>query len=161
MCLRVGVMDLSHNFLIVSNRLFGPNHIILTSKIALYKRKFWRPSNRTVQYYGWGTQFWIFQMDGSHMYPLDIVHFYSVEPSIWTDPKLCIWHFSLNLNQHLFRQSKITLVGSNFEPSKSTVVERNFGPSKITVVDCNFGSSKTTIVDRFLDRPKLWLWTIF
>ena len=38
-------------------------------------------------------------------------------------------HFFVNLDERPFRQSKITLVGSNFGPSKSTVVERNFGRS--------------------------------
>ena len=57
-------------------------------------------------------------------------------------------HFFVNLDKRPFRQSKITLVGSNFGPSKCTVVERNFGPSKITVVDRNFGPSKITVFDR-------------
>ena len=39
-------------------------------------------------------------------------------------------YFSLNLDQRFFRQSKITLVGSNFGPPKSMVVERNIGLSK-------------------------------
>ena len=69
-------------------------------------------------------------------------------------------HISVNLDQCPFRQSKITLVGKNFDPSKSTVVERNFGLSKITVVDRNFGPSKTTIVDRYFGHPKLRLWTL-
>ena len=64
-------------------------------------------------------------------------------------------YFSVNLDQRPFRQSKITLVGSNFGPSKSTIVERNFGPSKITVVDRNFGPSKTTIVDRYFGPSKI------
>ena len=49
--------------------------------------------------------------------------------------------FFVNLDKCPFRQSKITLVGSNFGPSKSTVVERNFGPSKIKVLDSSFGPS--------------------
>ena len=75
---------------------------------------------------------------------LDIVHFYGVESSIWTDPKVRIRIVQMdkkkivNLDKCPFRQSKITLVGSNFVLSKSTVVERNFGPSKVTVVDRNF-----------------------
>ena len=64
-------------------------------------------------------------------------------------------HFFVNLDKRPFRQSKITLVGSNFGPSKSTVVERNFGPSKITVVDRNFGPSKITIVDRNFGPSKI------
>ena len=63
-------------------------------------------------------------------------------------------HISVNLDQCPFRQSKITLVGSNFGPFKSIVVERNFGPSRITVVDRNFGPSKTMIVDRYFGHPK-------
>ena len=35
-----------------SYRLFGPNGVIWTSKITLHKRKFGRPSIRTVQNYG-------------------------------------------------------------------------------------------------------------
>ena len=38
-----------------SYRLFGPNDVIWTSKIKFHKRKFGRPSIRTVKNYGWGT----------------------------------------------------------------------------------------------------------
>ena len=64
-------------------------------------------------------------------------------------------HFSAHLDQRLFRQSKITLVGSNFGLYKSTVVERNFRPSKMTVVDHNFGPSKTRVMDRYFEPSKI------
>ena len=67
--------------------------------------------------------------------------------------------YIVNLDQCPFRQSKITLVGSNFGPSKTMDVEHNFGLSKITVVDRNFGPSKSTIVDHYFGHPKLRLWT--
>ena len=91
---------------------------------------------------------------------LDIVHFYCVEVSIWTHPKLCVCivqmvEFSVSLDQRLFRQSKILLVGSNFGLSKITVVERNCGLSKITMVDRSFGPSKTNIVDCYFGPSKI------
>ena len=46
------------------------------------------------------------------------------------------WHFPVNLDKRLFRQSKITLIG------------RNYGLSKITVGNV------------ILDCPKSWLWTV-
>ena len=52
------IFDVIDNVIEVTNagftpyRLLGPNHLIWTSKIKLYKRKFGRPSIRTVQSYG-------------------------------------------------------------------------------------------------------------
>ena len=79
--------------------------------------------------------------------PFGRIQNYVYTSSKWTD-------FFVNLDKRPFRQSKMTVVGSNFGPSKSTVVECNFGLSKIrlltkiTIVDRNFGLSKITVVDR-------------
>ena len=100
----------------------------------------------------------------AHIYvPLNIVQFYGVEPSIWTDPKLFRCpngqQISVNLYQPPIGLSKMTVVGPWSGSSESTVLNRNFGPSNIPIVDCNgalskhkgvdhnFGPSKITIVD--------------
>ena len=69
-------------------------------------------------------------------------------------------HFPVNLDERLFRQSKITLVSSNFGPSNSKVLECNFGPYKSMVVERNFGSSKIKVVDRNFE-PAVYFYFIF
>ena len=142
-------------------RLFGPNGVIWTSKITLHKRKFGRPSIRTVQNYGEEPNFgslskwtaYIGTFGHSPYLRCRAIHLDGSKITYTYRPNGR--HFFVNLDKRPFSQPQITLLGSNFGPFNSAVVERNFGPCKIKVVDSNFGWSKILILNRNFGPSKI------
>ena len=129
----------------------------------LYKRKFGLPSIQAVQIYRCRFLFWI-SVTSKHLY---IFHFYGVELSIWTDPKLCkrivqMDNISWNLNERHSDSLILRLLVLILDSPKLPFVEQKLGRQNLTYIwtSVQSGSQKLQLSAVILDCPKLQLWVV-